>query len=71
MYASEDLMIEDCILSVPQQSFIYIIVSFCNYILVNSKHYCRYFIVSIHHYCLCLIIDAEILRVALLSYTVV
>ena len=70
IYANEYLVIEDCILSMPQQSFLHIIVSFSNYILVNGKHYYRYFIVIIYHYCLCSNIDAKTLPVALLSYTV-
>jgi len=70
IYANEYLVIEDCILSMPQQSFLHIIVSFSNYILVNGKHYYRYFIVVIYHYCLCSNIDAKILPLALLSYTV-
>ena len=65
IYANKYLVIDDCIFSMPQQSFLYIIVLFSNYILVNGNHYCCYFIVSIYyHYCLCLIIDAKILVVA-------
>jgi len=38
IYANKYLVIDDYIVSMPQQSFFYIVVSFCNYILLNSKH---------------------------------